>query len=367
VRKKVYKKKKKVVETVIFQYTPPDKRLHFSTLFAFAGIFLAVFLLYYLFFSFTFNSVFSNTMTMSGISVYLTKSTRMSARPLPLPLSIQTVSLHKKESNAVASSDTAWVADNIDKQRDQIIWHGPRDKKEIALTFDADITPIMVDWVHDGQIATYDDTQLTNYLMQNNIKATFFLTGLWIQLYPDATKELADNSLFELENHSYSHPSMAGYCFDQPQVPQSQYPYEIEKTQQLIEQYTHAAPKYFRFPGGCYDQADLNLVKKEGLVTVHWDDVADDGFNNNEQAIIHNVLSEAKPGGIIVMHMGSPTSNVPQTYNALPTIITSLKKQGYTFVTVSELLNPTLATKKINPKKYLLSLQTFHNVFPNSL
>ena len=246
---------------------------------------------------------------------------------------------------------------------DKIIWHGPRDKKEIALTFDADITPVMVDWVHDGQVATYDDTRITNYLLQNQIKATFFLTGLWIQLYPNATRELAQSSLFEFENHSYSHPSMVpDGCFGQPEISTSQYPFEIEKTQQLIEQYTHQTPKYFRFPGGCYDQSDLELVKKEGLVTVHWDDVSNDGFNENEQDIISNVLNEAKPGGIIVMHMGSPVSNVPQTFNALPVIIDSLKKQGYTFVTVNELLNPPQVIAQVTPAEYLTSLKSFRRL-----
>lgn len=257
------------------------------------------------------------------------------------------------------------IAKKKNNGSDQIIWHGPRDKKEIALTFDADITPVMVDWVHDGQVATYDDTRITNYLLQNQIKATFFMTGLWIQLYPNETRELSESPLFEFEDHSYSHPSMVGGgCFGQPEIPASQYPFEIEKTQQLIEQYTHQTPKYFRFPGGCYDQADLELVKKEGLVTVHWDDVANDGFNDNEQDIISNVLNEVKPGGIIVMHMGSPESNTPQTANALPVIIDSLKKQGYTFVTVNELLNPPQVIAQVTPAEYLTSLKSFQTLSP---
>lgn len=274
--------------------------------------------------------------------------------------------LSKKSTSISRTKSKKTIAKGGNNSGEQIIWHGPRDKKEIALTFDADMTPVMVDWLQDGQVQSYDDTRITDYLIHNQIKATFFLTGLWIESYPNATKQLADNSLFELENHTYSHPSMSGNCFDQPQIPTSQYPFEIEKTQQLIEQYTHVAPKYFRFPGGCYDQSDLDLVKKEGLLTVHWDDVADDGFNDNEEQIIDNVLNEAKPGGIIVMHMGSPISNVPQTANALPTIISTLKKEGYTFVTVSDLLNPPQIVAQITPKKYLTSLESFKDVSPAS-
>jgi peptidoglycan/xylan/chitin deacetylase (PgdA/CDA1 family) len=257
----------------------------------------------------------------------------------------------------------SWLTENIDKQPDHIIWHGPRNKKEIALTFDADMTPVMVDWLHSGQVQTYDDTRIADYLTQNQIKATFFLTGLWIESYPDATKALADNTLFELENHSYSHPSMAGDCFGQPQIPESQYPFEIEQTQKLIEKYTHQTPKYFRFPGGCYDQSDLDLVKKEGMITVHWDDVANDGFNTNKDEIINNVIREAQNGSIIVMHVGGQT-NVPETADVLPTIIDALKKRGFSFVTVSELLNPPVLATKLNPKAYLSSLESFSNLTP---
>ena len=281
---------------------------------------------------------------------------------VPVAVDIQNALLQKKEKNT-AETETNWLTENIDSQPDHIIWHGPRDRKEVALTFDADMTPVMVDWLHSGQVATYNDTRITDYLIQNQIKATFFLTGLWIESYRDATKALADNALFELENHTYSHPSMAGYCFGQPQIPQSQYSFEIERTQQLIAEYTHETPKYFRFSGGCYDQYGLDLVKKEGLVTVHWDDVANDGFNANKDEIITNVLNEAKNGSIIVLHLGGQP-NTPSTADALPTIIEGLKKKGYTFVTVSELLNPPVIATKIDPKQYVSSLESFSNLTP---
>lgn len=236
----------------------------------------------------------------------------------------------------------------------------------MALTFDADMTPVMVDYLKSGEVSTYNDTRITDYLVQNQIKATFFLTGIWIETYPDATKALAANPLFELENHTYSHPSMAGYCYGQPQIPQSQYPFEIERVQQLLQQIAHVTPKYFRFSGGCYDQFGLDLVKKEGLVTVHWDDVADDGFNHNREQIINNVLSEAQNGSIIVMHVGGEP-NTPETANALPTIIDGLKAKGFQFVTVDELLQPEKVAVRIDPKEYIVSLKSLQRVPSESL
>ena len=352
--KKVYKKNKKGGEKIIYLRKNNNKKITISALLSIFPIILLITNFYYL--------NFSHILTRSffvNLSSNKQLQTSIPTVKIISPLANKKTTKPQKEKNNTIINSGLVNAQNNLPLYDQIIWHGPRNTKEIALTFDADMTPIMVDWLHSGQVQTYDDTRITDYLIQNQIKATFFLTGLWIESYPDATKALADNSLFELENHSYSHPSMAGNCFGQPQVPQSQYPFEIEKTQQLIEQYTHETPKYFRFPGGCYDQSDLDLVKKEGLVTVHWDDVANDGFNTNEDEVINNVLSEAQNGSIIVMHMGGQP-NTPETANALPTIIAALKNKGYTFVTVAELLNPPKIAA-INPKEYLASLRSFQS------
>jgi len=363
VGKKVYKKRKKVREIIIYERKHNHKKINLSVTFLFLIIFVTSMGFYYLNIWFLINSTTPLTIKYIGVQIGNIREFKSeNSGFVPFSADWESTLLNQKRIKVVSLQKRKQIARTKNKGSNQIIWHGSSDEKEIALTFDADITPIMVDWVHDGQVTTYDDTRITNYLVQNQIPATFFLTGLWIELYPDATKQLAQNPLFELENHTYSHPSMAGNCFDQPQVPASQYPFEIEKTQQLIEQYTHVAPKYFRFPGGCYDQADLNLVKKEGLVTVHWSDVANDGFNDNEEQIIHNVLSEASSGGIIVMHMGSPSSNVPQTANALPTIINGLKKEGYTFVTVNDLLNPPKEVAQITPAEYLTSLESFRTL-----
>ncbi len=281
---------------------------------------------------------------------------------IPFSVNWQNALFEQKKSNLASKKGNKELTTK-NNQSDQVIWHGPRDKKEVALTFDADMTPVMVDYLHSGQVSTYDDPRITDYLTQHGISATFFLTGIWIQTYPDATKALAENPQFELENHTYSHPSMAGNCFDQPQVPQSQYPFEIEKVQELLQQITHMTPKYFRFPGGCYSESDLALVKKEGLQTVHWDDVGNDGFNPNEDEIIHNVLSEAQNGSIIVLHIGGHP-NVPATADALPTIVEGLKKKGFTFVTVNELLSPQPVVAKVTPAEYLTSLKSFRTVSP---
>lgn len=219
-----------------------------------------------------------------------------------------------------------------------VILHGPQDKKVIALTFDADMTPWMKEQLLSGNVQSYYNQKLIDYLNQTHTKATLFLTGMWIELYPEVAKELAANPLFELGNHSYSHPSFAGYCYGLAHILPADKEQEIDKTQQLLYMLTNHKNTLFRFPGGCYSSEDLALLHTKGLQAIQWDVVGDDGFNNNTLAIESNVLNNIHNGSIIVMHMnGFP--NDPKTADALPDIISVLKQQGYTFVTISELLS----------------------------
>lgn len=219
----------------------------------------------------------------------------------------------------------------------EIIRHGSRNSKEIALTFDGDMNDFMRGNMLSRKVKSYYDKRIIDTLMQTNTKATIFLTGMWIELYPTETKALAANPLFELGNHSYSHPSFDGYCYGLKQISDRQDKNEVEKTQNLLKIIAGIDNHLFRFPGGCYSQKDVDFVHKEGLVTIDWDVVGQDGFNNNTKSIEDHVLSQTQNGSIIILHL-SGGDNAPKTFDALSTIITSLKDKGFIFVKISELL-----------------------------
>ncbi len=220
----------------------------------------------------------------------------------------------------------------------EVIFHGSRERKEVALTFDADMTPFMRQMLVNGQVKSYYNKQLIDFLTETHTKATLFLTGMWIELYPDVTRELASSQLFELGNHSYSHPSFDGPCFGLGKIPESEDQGQIQKTQFLLQIVAGVNGKLFRFPGGCYNQNAVAIVNNNGLKTIQWDVEGVDGFNNNEQSIVQNIMSRVKNGSIIVMHMnGYP--NDPKTTDAVKEIIPKLKEEGYSFVQVSELLD----------------------------
>lgn len=234
----------------------------------------------------------------------------------------------------------------------EVVTHGPRNLKRIALTFDADMTPFMRQNLNLGYVKSYYDKNLIDILNKTGTKATFFLTGMWIEAYPEVTESFAKNYLFELGNHSYSHPSFTDDCFGLAPIPDDRDATEIDKTQDLLEKYTGKRSRFFRFPGGCYTQSDLDIVLKKDLMVVHWDTAAQDGFSSDLEAIENNVEGHVQNGSIIVMHMnGYP--NEPKTAQAVADLIPKLKKEGFEFVKVSELLGINTVTRILSYLKYL--------------
>lgn len=219
---------------------------------------------------------------------------------------------------------------------EKVILHGDRNKKEIALTFDAEMTDGMRLNVLSGK--TSYDKRIVDTLNSTNTPATFFLTGMWVQLYPKDAQTIAHDPLFEIGSHSFADTAYTSNCFGLTQIPDTQDLEEIEATQKILHDLVGRDTKFFRFPGGCYSQTDLNVVTNTaGLTVVHWDVVAADGFNNNANLIARNVVDNAQNGSIVVMHLnGAPTA--PKTADALPQIIQQLKDKGYTLVKVSDLL-----------------------------
>lgn len=208
--------------------------------------------------------------------------------------------------------------------------------KKIALTFDACMTRGMLKKAEAGTEKAFYDEAIAEYLHRQNVPATIFISGLWAEKYPEIVKKISADRLFEIGNHSYSHRAFAEDCFSLPVIPENEKIADIQKSQEVLYRLTGKRPVLFRFPGGCYNPADQEMLKKMGLRMVGWTFPSGDAFNNNKEAIIENVLRKARPGAIIVFHlMGGRYA--PVTGEVLQTIIPELRKRGYEFVTVSSL------------------------------
>lgn len=217
-----------------------------------------------------------------------------------------------------------------------IIYHGSRKNKKIALTFDACMTYGMKIQLENKTVNNWFNKDVINVLKNNHVKATIFLTGLWAETYPKEAKSLADDG-FEIANHSYSHPAYSSPCFGLNALNDNEKNDDLDKSQVSIAKITGQTPLYFRFPGGCYSQRELKIVKEHGLIPVQWDIVGGDAFNQNTFGVINNLLT-AKNGSIVVLHLIGG-DNAPKTAEALKIALPKLRREGFEFVTVSEILN----------------------------
>jgi peptidoglycan/xylan/chitin deacetylase (PgdA/CDA1 family) len=207
--------------------------------------------------------------------------------------------------------------------------HALAKQKTLYLTLDADMNENMQQRLEKKTVKAWYDPELINYLKANKIPATFFVSGLFAQVYPDVIKDLNATGRYTFENHSYDESGFTVHCYnlrtlnsDQEKIDQ------INKTQKILKDLTGRIPVYFRFPGICHTAHDDQLVEKLGLVINNGNVVASDPFNFDTQKIIQNIYRQAKDRGVIIMHVGGP--NAPKSLEVLKQIIPHLQEQGYT-------------------------------------
>lgn len=201
--------------------------------------------------------------------------------------------------------------------------------KTVFLTFDADMTPYMQAEQKSGAVKKWYDPSLIEYLEKNNIPATFFVTGMFAEMYPDLVKSLAANPNFSIQNHTYDHRAFEPNCFHLPLVKTDRQKIEeIRRTQNILKSLTGDAPTYFRYPGLCHNAHDDALVVSAGLLLARGEVSSGDAYMKKPEAISANTLKELNHGRVIVFHMG--TVNTPATADAVKLLVPQLKQSGYT-------------------------------------
>ncbi|MBD0292337.1 MAG: polysaccharide deacetylase family protein [Jiangellaceae bacterium] len=216
---------------------------------------------------------------------------------------------------------------------------GPRDSPRVALTFDADMTPLMLRRLDTGEVASYYNEALIEELRRLRVPATLFLTGLWMQRYPDVTRQLAADPLFELGTHTWQHRAFTADCYGLAQVPASEMLEEVTQAQQMLDELAGSrATRLFRFPGGCYDEAALRAIAPSGMTVIQFDVAAGDGFQHQPDAIVRTVLGGVRNGSIVVLHMNGGNTS-PRTADAIGPIVDRLRARGYVLTTVTGLFS----------------------------
>ena len=113
--------------------------------------------------------------------------------------------------------------------------HAATNQKVVALTFDADMTFKMFNELKSGKIASWYNQRVIAMLRQEHVPATLFLAGLWIEEYPAVTQELSTDPLFEIGNHSYSHPGFRSPCYGLGSVKKSNQAAEVQRADALLK------------------------------------------------------------------------------------------------------------------------------------
>ncbi len=193
-----------------------------------------------------------------------------------------------------------------------LLEHGNPNYREVALTIDDGPDPKL-------------GPPIAAYLKANNVPAAFFLVGIRVKQYPQVARLLARDG-FELGNHTYDHQRL-------PELKPHEIANEIRLCDRDVAQATGRHLYLLRPPGVQYDDKTLRTAKALGYVTVSWTVGAKDYDTQAPQWIADRVLRRTEPGSIILLHQDNPS-----TLAALPRIVDGLRAQGYTFVTVSQML-----------------------------
>ncbi|MFW6692404.1 polysaccharide deacetylase family protein [Streptomyces sp. MAR4 CNX-425] len=219
------------------------------------------------------------------------------------------------------------------------VWrHGARGAaggKRVALTFDADMMAGQHDRADAGE--RFDNPGLIAALRELKVPATVFMTGTWAARYPGQARAIGRDPLFEVANHSYSHHAFATPCYGLPEVAPGTMRAEVERTFAELRRAGVPEPvPYFRFPGGCYDDAALRALAPTGVTAVQWDVSSGDAFATDPGAVAAEVLTRVRPGSVVVLHV--TRSAAPVTEEAVRRIVPELRRRGYGFARVSELM-----------------------------
>lgn len=219
----------------------------------------------------------------------------------------------------------------------------PTEEPEVALTFDCG--------ANDAGVPA-----ILSALKSGGATATFTLTGVFAQTYPQVAREIAADG-YDIADHTYNHTDMTKMSLSDART-------EVVRGAQVIESITGRNPQpVFRFPYGAWNGQLVQMVNRLGygsfmwtVDTLGWEGTTPTPTSSGGQTV-HSVedraLGALTPGEIVLMHCGSAPDGTTLDAAALPAVIQRIKARGYHFVTLHGFLKSLGSAKPTgSPNKY---------------
>ncbi len=209
---------------------------------------------------------------------------------------------------------TAVTVTNLSTKNDLPIYSVNLTEPKVSLSFDAA-------WTNE------DTSEILDVLEKCKIKATFFMTGEWVEKYPEDVKAIAAAG-HDLGNHSENHKQMSD-------IPKKECEEEIMMAHDRVKELTGIEMKLFRAPYGDYNNTIVGIARECGYYTIQWNIDSMDWKDYGVDSILSKTVENRKlgNGSILLFHVGTK-----YTADALEKIIIGLQEKGYDIVPVSQLI-----------------------------
>jgi len=200
---------------------------------------------------------------------------------------------------------------------------GNVDEESIALTFN-------ISW---GEEKVHD---ILEQLKENDVQATFFLSGEWAERHPDIVEKISEGE-HEIGMLGYRYKS---YLDQEPDQVQS----DLIKAREVFEKLGYEDVNLLRTPSGHFNKEIIELARGMNFQVIHWNVNPNDWENPGTETITDTVMKNTDNGDIILLHA---SDSVKQTSEALKTILPGLKNKGFQLVSVTELMNQAHADAEL--------------------
>jgi len=207
--------------------------------------------------------------------------------------------------------------------RRDVIYHINTPHNVVALTFDDGPSP---EWT----------PRILDEFKKAGVKATFFMIGDHVKKYPDVARRVAEEG-HEIENHTYSHPTLVFYTLDKLER-------EVRDTERAIRDATHRSTQYFRPPKAWLTATEKKKIEEMRYKTVSWTLNSKDWVTFDDKYMVKYIVRHVRSGDIILFHdsgglFSTEGGDRHETVKTIQRLVEKLKKMGYQFVTLSELLS----------------------------